>query len=72
MKNKAGLKNKVAIITGGAGGIRKTIAKKFLIEGASIAIADIFEPELSAVLGEIRELNQKRKVHRDSRGYFKC
>ncbi|MDD5473265.1 MAG: SDR family NAD(P)-dependent oxidoreductase [Candidatus Methanoperedens sp.] len=47
------LKNKVAIITGGAGGIGKTIVKYYLKEGASVIIAEINNLELEAMLNEL-------------------
>jgi len=47
------LEGKVAIITGGAGGIGKEIAKAFLNEGADVLIFDLNEDDLIKVCKEI-------------------
>ena len=49
------LKNKVAIITGGASGFGKGIVEKFVKEGAKVVIADInydSAKELQNVIGD--------------------
>ena len=46
IKNEQRLKNKVAIITGGAGGIGSTIVDQFIAEGAKVISADITKIKL--------------------------
>lgn len=47
------LKNKVVIITGGAGSIGKTTAKLFLAEGANVLLVDLNEEELKKATEEL-------------------
>ena len=46
MCNKATMTGKIAIVTGGARGLGKSIAEKLLREGATVIIADLLEKEL--------------------------
>jgi 3-oxoacyl-[acyl-carrier protein] reductase len=53
------LKNKVAIITGGGGGIGKTIVKSFVNEGARVAVAEINELKLRTIMTELKNFDHK-------------
>lgn len=47
------LKNKIAVITGGAAGIGKATVKKFVDEGATVAFCDVNEEQGNALLQDI-------------------
>ncbi|MEM1318984.1 MAG: 3-oxoacyl-ACP reductase FabG [Bacteroidota bacterium] len=49
------LQNKVAVITGGARGIGKATARKFVAEGANVAIWDINEDQGKATVTELEK-----------------
>lgn len=52
------LKDKVAIVTGGARGIGKAVAHRFLSEGARIVITDVREEQLDATRKELSALGE--------------
>ena len=56
------LKNKTAVITGGAQGFGFDIAKKFLLSGSKVFIWDIDKKELSKATNEINTPNLNYKV----------
>ena len=56
------LKNKTAIITGGAQGFGLDIAKKFLLSGSKVFIWDIDEKELSKATKQINNPNLNYNV----------
>ncbi len=46
-------KNKVAVVTGGASGIGRALAKAFVTAGARVVIADVEKPALEATAAEL-------------------
>jgi len=57
------LENKVAIVTGGAGGIGLAIARRFLAGGAKVVIADVDDARGEAAEAELKALGELRYVH---------
>lgn len=56
------LKDKAAIITGGAGGIGMAIARKFMDEGANVVLADLNEQKLAAAVQALTTTNDPSVV----------
>lgn len=54
----AWLENKVAVITGGAGGIGKVTAETFLREGAKVVLVDLVEEALDKAKAELESLGE--------------
>jgi len=52
------LRDRVAVVTGGASGIGKALAKAFLQEGMKVVIADVEEPALKAAAEELSALGE--------------
>jgi len=55
-----GLEGKVAIVTGGARGIGRSIGERFLKEGAIVCLFDVIEDELTNVFSEIGKKERVR------------
>lgn len=57
------LKNKVAVITGGASGIGQATAFAFAEAGATVHIIDVSQPNVDATLGELKSRKLKATAH---------
>lgn len=53
------LKDKVAIVTGGANGIGEGVCYKFAQEGAKVVVADLKEDEVKKVEQKIKDMGGK-------------
>jgi len=53
------LKNKIAIITGAAGGIGSVIAQTFIKEGCNVVLADRIKPDLDKISKIVKKYNPK-------------
>ena len=52
------IKNAVTVITGGSGGIGKTLAEFWLNNGGKVLIADVQEESLTKALAELKEISK--------------
>ena len=59
------LANQVALITGGAGGIGKVTAKRFLEEGAKVVLVDLFQEALDQAKAELEAIGEVITVQAD-------
>ena len=54
-----GLKGKVAIVTGAAGGLGKAVAAAYVAAGAKVVLADLRQAELAAAIDDFSGLRQR-------------
>lgn len=67
------LKDKTALITGGASGLGRETARYLAREGANLLIADINEPNIEETVAELREMGAKAEGQvLDVRDYAAC
>ena len=53
------VKDSVAVITGGSGGIGKALAKYWLMQGGKVVLADVVEEALQKAEDELKEINDQ-------------
>lgn len=62
-----GIKDKVAVITGGDSGMGLATAKLLASEGAKVALIDLTQDELEAAAKEVQKIGEALPVHADLR-----
>ncbi len=63
------LRDRVAVVTGGASGVGKALTKAFLAEGMKVVLADVEEPALKATAEELGALGQVSSLVTDVRRF---
>ncbi len=63
------LRDRVAVVTGGASGIGKALAKAFLAEGMKVVLADVEQPALDATADELGALGEVSSLVTDVRRF---
>lgn len=63
------LRDRVAVVTGGASGVGKALARAFLGEGMKVVVADVEEPALRAAAAELAALGEVTSMVTDVRRF---
>ncbi len=63
------LRERVAVVTGGASGVGKALAKAFLAEGMKVVLADVEEPALKTTAEELGALGEVSSLLTDVRRF---
>jgi rhamnulose-1-phosphate aldolase/alcohol dehydrogenase len=56
------LEGRIAVVTGGAGGIGSATARRLLAEGAAVVLTDVDEPALDAMVSELGKAHGRDRV----------
>jgi meso-butanediol dehydrogenase/(S,S)-butanediol dehydrogenase/diacetyl reductase len=62
MQSGSRLKDKAALITGGAGGIGSATARAFCGEGAAVLLVDVNEQALAQTVDQLRQLHPQARI----------